>query len=89
MTADRAALIHARLTAALAPTRCEVIDESHKHAGHAGARDGRGHFLVRIESPRFNGLNPIARHRLVYEAVGDLMVTDVHALSIEAVSGPS
>jgi BolA protein len=85
MTAERAALIRKRLAAALQPTSCEVIDESHKHKGHAGARDGRGHFRVRITSPRFAGLSQIARHRLVYEALGELMTTDVHALSIEAI----
>ena len=84
MTTNRVELIRERLTTALSPIHCEVIDESHKHVGHAGARDGRGHFRVRIISDRFAGLNPIARHRLVYEALGELMTTDVHALSIEA-----
>lgn len=84
MTTSRAELIHERLTAALNPTHCEVIDESHKHAGHVGARDGRGHFKVRIVSDHFTGLSPLARHRLVYESLGELMKTDVHALSIEA-----
>lgn len=86
MTAERVALIHERLITNLDPTSCEVIDESHKHIGHAGARDGRGHFRVRIVSPRFAGLSPIARHRLVYDALGELMATDIHALSIEAVA---
>ena len=88
MTAKRVDLIRERLTTALNPTRCEVIDESHKHVGHAGAQDGRGHFRVYIASDAFAGLGAIARHRLVYEALGELMTTDVHALSIEAVSRP-
>lgn len=59
-------------------------DESHLHAGHAGASTGRGHFRLKIASPAFTGLNPIARHRAVYAALGDLMQTDIHALSIDA-----
>ncbi len=81
--AGRLALIRAAL-AALAPIQLQVVDESHKHVGHAGARDGRGHFAVEIVSAVFIGLAPLARHRRVYEAVGDLMQTDIHALSIKA-----
>jgi BolA family transcriptional regulator, general stress-responsive regulator len=76
-----------RIRAALAqlePSQLELIDESHKHAGHEGARDGRGHFRVRIVSARFAGQAPLARHRLVYAAIGDLMQTDIHALAIDA-----
>lgn len=76
--------IRAALEAALAPVALEVVDESHKHAGHAGARDGRGHFAVSITSEAFAGLAPLARHRKVYAALGDLMTTDIHALSIHA-----
>ena len=76
-------LIRAAL-APLAPVSLEVLDESHKHAGHAGARDGRGHFAVEIVSEVFAGLAPLARHRRVYDAVGTLMQTDIHALSIKA-----
>jgi BolA protein len=68
----------------LAPTTLVIVDESHRHAGHEGARDGRGHFAVEIVSPAFAGLAPLARHRRVYEAVGELMQTDIHALSIKA-----
>jgi BolA protein len=77
-------MIRDRLMRALQPTELEIIDESHLHAGHAGARDGRGHFRVKIRSKKFVGLRPIHTHRLVYEAVGDLMDTDIHALAIEA-----
>ncbi len=80
---QRVETIRQRLMAALAPTELEIIDESHLHKGHAGARDGRGHFRVRIASRQFQGLRPIRCHRLVYTAVGDLMQTDIHALSIE------
>ncbi|HQZ31271.1 MAG TPA: BolA family protein [Arenimonas sp.] len=81
---QRPVAIRAALEAALAPVSLEVVDESHKHAGHAGARDGRGHFAVSITSEAFAGLAPLARHRRVYAALGDLMTTDIHALSIHA-----
>ena len=68
----------------LAPLSVEVIDESHKHVGHEGARDGRGHFAVQIVSEAFAGLAPLARHRRIYAALGALMQTDIHALSIQA-----
>lgn len=74
------------LEAAFSPTVLEVIDDSHRHAGHEGARDGRGHFNVRVVSPAFAGMTPIARHRAVYAALGGLMQTDIHALSIQATS---
>lgn len=86
MTSTRVAKIEERLRAALEPTRLEVIDDSHRHAGHAGAREGRGHFSVFVVSERFRGLPVVRRHRLVYEAVGDLMQTDIHALSIQALA---
>jgi BolA protein len=76
--------IRERIEAELTPASLEVIDESHKHIGHAGARDGRGHFHVIIASEKFAGVRPLQRHRLIYEAVGDLMDTDIHALTIEA-----
>ena len=81
---DRLERIRARITDALAPQELDVIDESHKHVGHEGARDGRGHFRVRVVAEAFRGKAPLARHRMVYEAVGDLMQTDIHALAIEA-----
>ena len=75
-----------RLRASLNPLELEITDDSHMHAGHAGARDGRGHFTVSIVSERFAGLPVVRRHRLVYEAVGDMMETDIHALSISALA---
>lgn len=82
VTPGRIALIESRVRAALDPQILEVTDESHLHAGHPGARDGRGHFHLRIASARFEGLSAVARHRLVYEALGDLLATDIHALRI-------
>ena len=75
--------IKAALAAALAPTALEVQDDSHLHAGHAGAREGR-HFSVRIVSGRFQGLGRVARHRLVYDALHSLMPRGIHALAIDA-----
>lgn len=85
MTASRTERLLLRL-AALQPERVEVIDDSHQHAGHAGAADGRGHFTVLVVSKRFAGLSTLRRHRLVYDAVGDMMTTDLHALSIQALA---
>lgn len=72
------------LTAALAPVSIDVRDDSHKHIGHAGARGGHGHFSVDIVSDAFAGMAPLARHRAIYAALGDMMVHDIHALSIHA-----
>lgn len=66
------------------PELLHVEDESHLHAGHAGARDGRGHFRVTIVSAAFEGHNRLQRHRMVFDALGDLMQTDIHALSVQA-----
>ena len=81
---QRVPAIRAALEAALSPLRLRIEDQSHLHAGHAGARDGRGHFRVEIVSDAFAGMSPIARHRAVYAALGALMTTDIHALSIVA-----
>ncbi|MEO8671899.1 MAG: BolA family protein [Tahibacter sp.] len=78
--------MRARLESALAPQELELVDESHKHAGHEGARDGRGHYRVRVVSAAFANTAPLARHRLIYAALGDMMQTDIHALSIEAIA---
>jgi BolA protein len=80
VTADQ---VRAALQAAIAPESLEVIDDSHLHAGHAGAREGR-HFTVRVVSARFNGLSRLARHRLVYDSLDELMARGIHALAIEA-----
>ncbi|MGE4071914.1 MAG: BolA family protein [Lysobacterales bacterium] len=83
---DRMQRIRNSLEGALAPESLELIDDSHKHVGHAGARDGRGHFSVRIVASCFQGQRPLARHRMVYVALGALMDTDIHALSIQALT---
>ena len=80
---DRIERIRARLSE-LAPIELQIEDESRKHAGHAGARDGRGHFRVRIVAAAFRGESLLVRHRRVYAALGDLMRTDIHALAIDA-----
>jgi BolA protein len=75
--------IEAALRAALSPTAIEVQDDSHLHAGHAGAREGR-HFSVRVVSDRFAGLSRLARHRLVYHSLDQLIPRGIHALAIDA-----
>ena len=78
-----AADIEAALRATLQPQALEVIDDSHLHAGHAGAREGR-HYTVRITSAGFRGLSRVARHRLIYHALDRLIPRGIHALAIEA-----
>ena len=73
-----------RLVARFAPLHLSIEDESHHHAGHAGAAGGHSHYRVHITAEAFRGLSAVARHRLVYAAVGDMMRTDIHALVIEA-----
>ena len=82
--AGRVAQIRRLLAERFAPEELEVLDESHLHAGHVGARDGLGHFRVRIVANEFNAKSPLQSHRLVYSALGDMMQTDIHALAIEA-----
>ncbi len=79
-TVDR---IRERL-AGLAPLFLEIEDESALHAGHAGARGGGGHYRLSIVSEHFRGKNTVARHRLIYEALGEMMRTEIHALAIRA-----
>jgi BolA family transcriptional regulator, general stress-responsive regulator len=86
MTAERVDELKRRLSAGLQPTRLHVSDESDKHIGHEGAQSGLGHFSVLVVSERFNGLPTIRRHQLVYDIVGDMMTTDIHALSIKAIA---
>ncbi len=81
---ERLERIRAALEARFQPASLTLEDQSHLHAGHAGAASGRGHFHVRIVAEAFGGLAPLARHRAVYAALGALMDTDIHALSIEA-----
>jgi len=85
MTTARYDMIRERLAAALAPVQLDLQDDSHLHAGHAGAKQG-GHYTVRIVSTKFTGLRSIARHQLIYRSLGDLMSTDIHALSITALT---
>jgi len=81
---NRVDRIREALQQALDPELLEVKDDSHRHAGHEGARYGRGHFKVHVVSAAFEGKLPLARHRAVYAALGTMMETDIHALSIRA-----
>lgn len=83
MSEKRIEMLRQRLETALAPESLEIIDDSHKHAGHSSA-GGMGHFTVRICAAAFEGKPLIQRHRLVYDSVADLMQTEIHALSIQA-----
>lgn len=80
-----AELIHQRL-ASLTPENIVLEDESAQHAGHAGAASGGGHYRLTLVSPQFRSLSTLARHRLVYDAMGDLMQREIHALSITALT---
>jgi BolA protein len=84
LAAGRAQRLRERLQSRFTPVRLDVADESHLHEGHAGAASGQSHFRVRIVSEAFRGISPVARHRLVYAAVDDLLKSDIHALAIEA-----
>jgi BolA protein len=80
---DRITRLRAALEAALSPVSLDVRDDSAKHAGHAGAREG-GHFHVTIVASVFEGASALERHRMVYAAAAELMGRDIHALSIDA-----
>ena len=84
MSAERVQRIREALQQAFDPEWLEIRDDSHRHAGHAGAGDGRGHFAVRIVSNAFSGMTPLARHRAVYAALSEMLQTDIHALQIDA-----
>jgi BolA protein len=86
MTGTRAERIQAMLEEAFAAARVIVRDDSARHAGHPGARDGAGHFLVHIESQEFTGRSRIERHRLVYKALAEMLPREIHALNIVAVT---
>ena len=81
---QRLEAIRQRLETAFKPESLVIEDEGHLHAGHEGARDGRGHFRLMLVSEAFNGQGMVARHRAIYAALGELLQTDIHALSIEA-----
>jgi BolA protein len=81
---DRAQRLRDRLERGFAPLELVIEDESRLHAGHAGAAGGASHFRVRIVAQAFAGLAPVARHRLVYAAVADLIPDEIHALALEA-----
>lgn len=72
------------LLAVLEPEQIEIIDDSHKHAGHEGARSGGGHFTLHIVSSQFAGKPTLARHRMIYSTLGEMMKHDIHALNIQA-----
>lgn len=82
---DFETLLRQRL-APLAPTRIELIDDSAQHAGHEGARSGGGHYRLLVVSSAFAGKSTVGRHRLVYEALGELMRQKIHALSIKSLT---
>ena len=82
--ATRHQRIEAALRAAFPDATLTLIDESHLHRGHAGAREGKGHFRLAIVSSAFSGLLPLARHRRVFAVLKTLMDTDIHALSVDA-----
>lgn len=83
MSAERVARIRMAL-AVLEPQAISIRDDSHKHAGHAGARDGRGHFALTLVSAQFENMSPVKRHQLIYAALGALLQSDIHALAIQA-----
>lgn len=86
MNEERLAAIEQRLNESFSPTRLLVKDQSHLHAGHAGARDGRGHFDVLVVAEAFTGRSRLQRHRDVYECLSELLKSDIHALRIKAFS---
>lgn len=77
-------MIEHRLREAFMPSKIEVRDDSLQHAGHEGAKSGGGHFVVTIVAPSFQGKTPVQRHQMIYQALGDMMKKEIHALSIQA-----
>ena len=86
MSAKREELIRRRLVDSFSPDELQIKDQSHLHAGHEGARDGKGHFDILIVSAAFADANRVQRHRMVYDALRDLLETDIHALRIRAMT---
>lgn len=84
MTAARCKLIEERLQQSFSPNHLLVRDQSHLHAGHAGARDGKGHFAVEIVSKSFHDQSRLERHRMIFDSLEDIMSSDIHALKIKA-----
>ncbi len=81
---NRMSQMNALLTQALTPDELKITDDSHLHAGHAGARSGKGHFTVKITSSTFEGKSTLQQHQMVYQALGAMMQTDIHALIIKS-----
>ena len=79
---NRPQRIHDLLAAGLATDHIDIVDESHLHAGHAGAASGGGHYRIRVVSARFEGVNKVGRHRLVYDCLREMMQKDIHALAM-------
>ena len=88
MNQDRVRRIESLLRDAFDPSELLVKDQSHLHAGHAGAQEGKGHFEVHIVSNAFSEMSTLQRHRAIFEALGDMMDTDIHALQIRATVPP-
>ena len=86
MSTERSEQIRECLLAHFSATELLVKDQSHLHAGHAGAKDGRGHFDVTVVAEEFSGKTRLERHRMVYDALGKLIESDIHALSIKAIA---
>lgn len=84
LATGRIHMIEEKLQSALSPIHIEIVDESHKHAGHAGAKSGGGHFNVTLVAEIFTGEKLLQRHRRVYDALGSAMQNEIHALSIRA-----
>ncbi len=83
---DRIERIRQALQSAFSPSELDIIDESHLHAGHAGARSGKGHYRVTITSAAFADKSMLEQHRMIYEALEEMMKTDIHALSVKSKS---
>ena len=83
---ERLQHIRAKLEQAFAPTHLEIIDESHEHIGHAGSKDGAGHFALVIASHTFSGKSLLTNHRLIYTTLDDLMGKEIHALTIKIIA---
>lgn len=82
--------IREKITAALSPTKLTIVDDSNQHRGHAGAKEsGGGHYSIEIESAAFAGLGLVQAHQLIYRALGDMMINEIHALAIKSAKVPS